>query len=154
MSIFVGVLPIETVLRVWDAFLYEGPRALYRYALAIFKLGEPEIRKYRPGDGEIFMAVQTLPRRCLDPNILHDLAFVKKGFGNLSQNVIDQKRMFWRDQNIIAHQTSVKNTNGRRLLGVPQEDEEDGDRDSLRKAMGMNGLRRRASRKFRKMGIK
>ncbi|CAI9636275.1 gtpase-activating protein gyp3 [Alternaria burnsii] len=154
MSIFVGVLPIETVLRVWDAFLYEGPRALYRYALAIFKLGEPEIRKYRPGDGEIFMAVQTLPRRCLDPNILHDLAFVKKGFGNLSQNVIDQKRMFWRDQNIIAHQTSVKNTNGRRLLGVPQEDEEDGDRDSLRKAMGMNGLRRRASRKFRKMGMK
>ncbi|MPW73514.1 hypothetical protein CPI04_09005, partial [Moraxella catarrhalis] len=55
MSLFVGVLPIETVLRVWDAFLYEGPRALYRYALAIFKLGEPEIRKYRPGDGELFM---------------------------------------------------------------------------------------------------
>jgi hypothetical protein len=154
MSIFVGVLPIETVLRVWDAFLYEGPRALYRYALAIFKLGEPEIKKYRPGDGEIFMAVQTLPRRCLDPNILHDLAFVKKGFGNLSQNVIDQKRMFWRDQNIMAHQTSVKNTNGRRMLTAPQEEDEDGDRDSLRKVMGMNGLRRRASRKFRKMGIK
>ena len=154
MSIFVGVLPIETVLRVWDAFLYEGPRALYRYALAIFKLGEPEIKKYRPGDGEIFMAVQTLPRRCLDPNILHDLAFVKKGFGNLSQNVIDQKRMFWREQNILAHQTSVKTTNGRRMLTVPQEEDEDDDRDSLRKAMGMNRLRRRASRKFRQMGIK
>ncbi|EUC47173.1 hypothetical protein COCMIDRAFT_90932 [Bipolaris oryzae ATCC 44560] len=154
MSIFVGVLPIETVLRVWDAFLYEGPRALYRYALAIFKLGEPEIRKYRPGDGEIFMAVQTLPRRCLDPNILHDLAFVKKGFGNLSQQVIDQKRMFWREQNIIAHQNSVKNSNGRRHHGHQVEDDEDGDRDSLRKAMGMNVLRRRASRKFRKMGMK
>ncbi|RAR16200.1 gtpase-activating protein gyp3 [Stemphylium lycopersici] len=154
MSIFVGVLPIETVLRVWDAFLYEGPRALYRYALAIFKLGEPEIKKYRPGDGEIFMAVQTLPRRCLDPNILHDLAFVKKGFGNLSQQVIDQKRMFWREQNIMAHQTSVKNSTGRRQLTTQIEEEEDGDRDSLRKAMGMNGLRRRASRKFRKMGMK
>ncbi|USP73828.1 GTPase-activating protein MSB4 [Curvularia clavata] len=154
MSIFVGVLPIETVLRVWDAFLYEGPRALYRYALAIFKLGEPELRKYRPGDGEIFMAVQTLPRRCLDPNILHDLAFVKKGFGNLSQQVIDQKRMFWRDQNIMAHQNSVKNSHGRRHLATQIEEDEDGDRDSLRKAMGMNGLRRRASRKFRKMGMK
>ncbi|EOA82735.1 hypothetical protein ACJQWK_04283 [Exserohilum turcicum] len=154
MSIFVGVLPIETVLRVWDAFLYEGPRALYRYALAIFKLGEPEIRKYRPGDGEIFMAVQTLPRRCLDPNILHDLAFVKKGFGNLSQQVIDQKRMFWREQTLIAHQNSVKNSNGRRQLPAQVEDDDDGDRDSLRKAMGMNGLRRRASRKFRKMGMK
>ncbi|KAF1831344.1 GTPase-activating protein GYP3 [Decorospora gaudefroyi] len=153
MSIFVGVLPIETVLRVWDAFLYEGPRALYRYALAIFKLGEPEIKKYRPGDGEIFMAVQTLPRRCLDPNILHDLAFVKKGFGNLSQNVIDQKRMFWREQNKMAHQTSVKNTE-RRQLTSQKDEEEEGDRDSLRKAMGINGLRRRASRKFRKMGMK
>ncbi|RMZ71580.1 GTPase-activating GYP3 [Pyrenophora seminiperda CCB06] len=155
MSIFVGVLPIETVLRVWDAFLYEGPRALYRYALAIFKLGEPEIRKYRPGDGEIFMVVQTLPRQCLDPNILHDLAFVKKGFGNMSQTVIDQKRMFWREQNMIAHQTSVKkNTTGRNLQSAAQSPEdEDGDRDSLRKAIG-HGLRRRASRKFRKMGIK
>ncbi|KAF1947781.1 hypothetical protein EJ02DRAFT_472138 [Clathrospora elynae] len=148
MSIFVGVVPIETVLRIWDAFLYEGPRALYRYALAIFKLGEPEIKKYRPGDGEIFMAVQTLPRRCLDPNILHDLAFVKKGFGNLSQNVIDQKRMFWREQNKMAHQTSVKNT-GR--LDTQFRDEDD-DVDSLRKTK--TGLRRRASRKFRQFGIK
>jgi hypothetical protein len=153
MSIFVGVLPIETVLRVWDPFLFEGPRALYRYALAIFKLGEPEIKKYRPGDGEIFMAVQTLPRRCLDPNVLHELAFVKKGFGNLSQGVIDQKRMFWRNQTRMAHQTSVKNT-GRNQPTSPIEEEEDAERDSLRQAVGMNRLRRKASRKFRKMGIK
>lgn len=148
MSIFVGVLPIETVLRVWDAFLYEGPRALYRYALAIFKLGEGEIRKYRPGDGELFMTVQNLPRMCLDPNILHDLAFVKKGFGNLSQNVIDQKRLFWREQNKMTHQTSVKTIRGMQLV-VPKEEDED--TDSLRKAMGMDNLRRKASRKFRRM---
>ncbi|KAF1842395.1 uncharacterized protein K460DRAFT_261581, partial [Cucurbitaria berberidis CBS 394.84] len=147
MSIFVGVLPIETVLRVWDAFLYEGPRALYRYALAIFKLGEPEIKKYRPGDGELFMAVQNLPRKCIDPNILHDLAFVKKGFGNLSQNVIDQKRLFWREQNKMAHQVSVKG-----IRGVPSPPNDgEGDGDSLRKAIGMGGLRRKASRRFRKM---
>ncbi|KAJ4377817.1 hypothetical protein N0V83_000647 [Neocucurbitaria cava] len=147
MSIFVGVLPIETVLRVWDAFLFEGPRALYRYALAIFKLGEPEIKKYRPGDGELFMAVQNLPRKCIDPNILHDLAFVKKGFGNLSQSVIDQKRLFWREQNKMAHQVSVKGNRG--MLSPPKDEEED--TDSLRKAMGMGGLRRKASRRFRKM---
>ncbi|KAI2477257.1 tbc domain-containing protein [Pyrenophora tritici-repentis] len=154
MMLIKDYLP-KTVLRVWDAFLYEGPRALYRYALAIFKLGEPEIRKYRPGDGEIFMVVQTLPRQCLDPNILHDLAFVKKGFGNMSQNVIDQKRMFWREQTMIAHQNSVKKSaTGRTQQSTAQTPEdEDGDRDSLRKAIG-HGLRRRASRKFRKMGMK
>lgn len=147
MSIFVGVLPIETVLRVWDTFLYEGPRALYRYALAIFKLSEPEIRKYRPSDPEIFMIVQNMPRTCLDPNILHDFAFVKKGFGNLSQGVIDQKRMFWRDQNKIAHQTSVR-SNRHNQPGQPLKDDET-DNDSLKKSM--HGLRRKASRKFRRM---
>lgn len=152
MSLFVGVLPIETVLRVWDAFLYEGPRALYRYALAIFKLGEPEIRKYHPGDGELFMLVQNLPRTCIDPNILHDFAFVRKGFGSLSQTVIDQKRMFWREQNkTIAHQNSVRSARqNQQDLGAPQgRDADETDGESVRRAMG--GLRRRASRRFRRM---
>ena len=147
MSIFVGVLPIETVLRVWDSFLYEGPRALYRYALAIFKLSEPEIRKYKPIDPEIFMIVQNLPRTCLDPNVLHELAFVKKGFGNLSQSVIDQKRLFWREQNRIAHQTSVRSNRAN------QQANEETDNDSTKKAMHGLGLRRRASKKFRKIRI-
>jgi hypothetical protein len=147
MSIFVGVLPIETVLRVWDTFLYEGPRALYRYGLAIFKLSEPEIRKYRPIDPEIFMIVQNLPRKCIDPNILHDLAFVKKGFGNLTQGVIDQKRMFWREQNQIAHQKSTRST--KRAQTTPQPREDETDNDSLKKSM--HGLRRKASRQLRRM---
>lgn len=140
MSVFIGVLPIETVLRVWDAFLYEGPRALYRYALAIFKLGEGEIRKYRPGDGELFMAVQNLPRRCLDPNTLHDIAFVKKGFGSLTQNVIDQKRQFWRDQN--ERSASQRKRPGPQLL--QQRTDTAGEED--KKSLG--GLRRRASKRF------
>jgi hypothetical protein len=148
MSIFVGVLPIETVLRVWDTFLYEGPRALYRYGLAIFKLSEAEIRKYRPIDPEIFMIVQNLPRTCLDPNVLHDLAFVKKGFGNLSQAVIDQKRMFWREQNKMAHQVSIKSTKQNHLR---QPKEDDTDNDSTKRSR--NGLRRKASRRFRRMRI-
>lgn len=154
MSLFVGVLPIEVVLRVWDAFLYEGPRALYRYALAIFKLGEPEIRRFHPGDGELFMTVQNLPRKCLDPNILHDIAFVKKGFGSLSQNIIDQKRMFWQQQlarersrkekpatlqktgTLAVDNTEVTETAG----GVGGEDEN--------KKSSLGGLRRKASRRF------
>jgi len=149
MSIFVGVLPIETVLRVWDSFLYEGPRALYRYALAIFKLGETEIRKFRPSDPELFMIVQNLPRTCLDPNILHDLAFVKKGFGSLSQAVIDQKRYFWREQSKMGHQNSVRSIRGQQVLEPTNPRDEDTDADSVKRSM--NGLRRRASRKFRKM---
>jgi hypothetical protein len=142
MSLFVGVLPIEVVLRVWDAFLYEGPRALFRYALGIFKLGEPEIKRFHPGDGELFMAVQNLPRKCLDPNVLHDIAFVKKGFGSLTQNVIDQKRMFWQQQ--IARERSTKKPPAvpqkNNMLAVEAEVPEE--------KKGMSGLRRKASRRF------
>jgi len=147
MSVFVGVLPIETVLRVWDAFLFEGPRALYRYALAIFKLGEGEIRKYRPGDGELFMAVQNLPRRCLDPNTLHDIAFVKKGFGSLTQNVIDQKRQFWREQNERAKRSASQKskTQIHTVQPAPAAEEES------RRRLG--GLRRRASKRFLKKRV-
>ncbi|KAF2712225.1 hypothetical protein K504DRAFT_197839 [Pleomassaria siparia CBS 279.74] len=141
MSVFVGVLPIETVLRVWDAFLYEGPRALFRYALAIFKLGETEIRKFRPGDGEVFMAVQNLPRRCIDPNVLHDIAYVKKGFGSLNQHVIDQKRQFWTEQNERA-----KRSNGPLSPGIEEDVMQVTDIEKDPKLLG--GLRRKASRRF------
>jgi hypothetical protein len=145
MSIFVGVVPIEVVLRIWDAFLYEGPRALYRYALAIFKLGEPEIRKFHPGDGELFMSVQNLPRMCLDPNILHDLAWVKKGFGSLSQTTIDQKRAFWSQQ--IARERSRKGGKAvapqKHSLLTASTGAEQADEDKKK-----GGLRRKASRRF------
>ncbi|KAF2280201.1 uncharacterized protein EI97DRAFT_429958 [Westerdykella ornata] len=150
MSLFVGVLPIEVVLRVWDAFLYEGPRALFRYALAIFKLGEPEIRKFHPGDGELFMTVQNLPRKCLDPNVLHDIAFVKRGFGSLTLDVIEQKRGFWehqvaRDRSFARRrakgggpvQATVQEVGSRNggASGAQQEEEK----------KGRMGLRRKAS---------
>lgn len=145
MSVFIGVLPIETVLRVWDAFLYEGPRALYRYALAIFKLGENEIRKYRPGDGELFMAVQNLPRRCLDANALHDIAFVKKGFGSLTQNVIDQKRQYWREQNDRTKRSASQKSRTQAFPGPPHT----AGADAVDKKV-LGGLRRRASKRFLK----
>ncbi|OWB76484.1 hypothetical protein B5S32_g636 [[Candida] boidinii] len=45
MSIFVGVLPIETTLRVWDCLFYEDSKAIFQVSLAIFKGLEPSILK-------------------------------------------------------------------------------------------------------------
>ncbi len=65
MSLFIGTLPIESVLRVWDVLFYEGSRVLFRVALTIFKLGEQRIRDI--GDSmELFQVVQTLPKDMLD----------------------------------------------------------------------------------------
>ena len=69
MSLFIGTLPIESVLRVWDVLFYEGSRTLFRVALTIFKLGEQRIKKV--GDSmELFQVVQSLPREMLDASAL------------------------------------------------------------------------------------
>lgn len=65
MSLFIGTLPIETVLRVWDVLFYEGSRTLFRVALTIFKLGEQRI-KVVSDPMELFQVVQGLPRGMLD----------------------------------------------------------------------------------------
>ena len=38
LCIFVNSLPTEAVLRVWDVFLHEGSKVLFRVALALIKV--------------------------------------------------------------------------------------------------------------------
>ena len=92
MSCFIGTLPIETTLRVWDAFFYEGSKTLFRIALAIFKVGEGELRAVAD-PMEIFQVVQTIPRRLVDANGLMEACFKRRnGFGHLTQETIEERR--------------------------------------------------------------
>ena len=94
MSCFVGCFPIESVLRVWDSLFYEGSKTLFRIALTIFKVGEPEIKAMSERDHmEVFQLVQNLPRKMLDCNALMEACFKRRnGFGHLSQETIDSRR--------------------------------------------------------------
>ncbi|EHK99231.1 putative GTPase-activating protein gyp3 [Glarea lozoyensis 74030] len=92
MSCFIGTLPIESTLRVWDSFFYEGSKTLFRIALTIFKLGEAEIKAVTD-PMEIFQVVQTIPRRLIDANVLLEACFKRRnGFGHLSQETIERGR--------------------------------------------------------------
>jgi hypothetical protein len=92
MSCFVGNLPTESVLRVWDSLFYEGSKTLFRISLAIFKSGEQDIKN--TGEQlEIFQVVQSIPRRLIDINALMESCFKRRnGFGHLSQETIDLRR--------------------------------------------------------------
>ncbi|KAL7921851.1 hypothetical protein ACQKWADRAFT_116032 [Trichoderma austrokoningii] len=98
MSCYIGTLPIETTLRVWDVFFYEGSKTLFRVALAIFKLGEAEIKAI--GDPmEMFGVVQSMPRKMLDANKVLETCFKRRnGFNHLSQEVIEERRQERRDK--------------------------------------------------------
>lgn len=87
MSMFIGTLPIESVLRVWDVIFYEGSPMLFRIALAIFKMGEQQIKDVHDSM-ELFQVVQSFPRGLLDIGALMGLA-CRKG---LSQEWLNKKR--------------------------------------------------------------
>jgi len=92
MSLFVGTLPMECVLRVWDCLFFEGSKTLFRVGLAIFKAGEAQIQAV--GDPmEVFQVVQSMPRSMLDANALMECCFRKRGgFGGLSQDFVEKRR--------------------------------------------------------------
>ncbi|KAL8945060.1 MAG: hypothetical protein Q9216_000044 [Gyalolechia sp. 2 TL-2023] len=88
MSMFIGTLPIESVLRVWDVLFYEGSKTLFRIALAIFKMGEQCIKDVNDSM-ELFQVVQAFPRGILDIGALMNLACRR---GGISQEWITKKR--------------------------------------------------------------
>ncbi|KAE9962362.1 hypothetical protein BLS_000428 [Venturia inaequalis] len=121
MSCFVGNLPIETVLRVWDSFFYEGSKTLFRIALAIFKSGEWEIRKVSE-HMEIFQIVQAIPRRLLDANLLMESCYKRRnGFGHLSQETIDARRKERRTAMQVERERKNGQKNNNLLFPSPTE---------------------------------
>ncbi|KAL2076065.1 hypothetical protein VTL71DRAFT_1008 [Oculimacula yallundae] len=92
MSCFIGTLPIESTLRVWDSFFCEGSKTLFRIALTVFKLGEAEIKAVSD-PMEIFQVVQTIPRKIIDCNALMEACYKRRnGFGHISQETIEKGR--------------------------------------------------------------
>lgn len=89
MSMFIGTLPIESVLRVWDVIFYEGSKILFRIALAIFKMEEQRIKDVTD-TMELFQVVQSFPRGILDIGALMGVA-CRRGIG-IDQEWITKKR--------------------------------------------------------------
>ncbi|KAK2007806.1 TBC domain-containing protein [Colletotrichum eremochloae] len=123
MSCFIGTLPIESTLRVWDVIFYEGSKTLFRIALAIFKIGESEVRSISD-PMEMFSVIQAMPRRLLDANALMEACFKRRnGFGHISQVTIDTEREERRVKVQTEHQRAATYTNGTAASGNATEGE-------------------------------
>ncbi|NXB88040.1 TBD2A protein, partial [Vidua chalybeata] len=71
---FVDSLVSDILLRVWDAFLYEGTKVIFRYALAIFKYNEEEILRIHDSV-EIYQYLCFFTRMITDGRKLMNIAF-------------------------------------------------------------------------------
>ncbi|KAM7425929.1 TBC1 domain member 2A, partial [Porites harrisoni] len=74
LTVFVDNFPVQTTLRVWDTFLFEGNKVLFRFALAVFKSTEEELLNCKDHMG-IFNFLRQMPEKITDANTLSQIAF-------------------------------------------------------------------------------
>ncbi|XP_018535092.1 TBC1 domain family member 2A isoform X3 [Lates calcarifer] len=74
LVVFVESLPSDILLPLWDAFLYEGTKVIFRYALALFKYKEDDILKIHDSV-EIYQYLRFFTKTISDGRKLTGIAF-------------------------------------------------------------------------------
>ncbi|KAF9163093.1 hypothetical protein DFQ27_002364 [Actinomortierella ambigua] len=106
LTMFINILPVESVLRVWDCFFYEGRKILFRMALTILKMHESEITKI-DDPLEVFQVVQNIPKRLIDCHKLMETCFKRVGAFDLTTKDIDRRYNHFRTKRRLARAAST-----------------------------------------------
>ncbi|XP_047145794.1 TBC1 domain family member 2B isoform X1 [Hydra vulgaris] len=93
LTIFVDFFPTEVALRVWDTFLFEGCKVLFRFALAVFKIFEEDLLKCREA-GPLFSFFRKIPRSRFVIDKIWEIAFVS--LNPFGMRNIEAKRRYHR----------------------------------------------------------
>ncbi|XP_037365878.1 TBC1 domain family member 2B, partial [Talpa occidentalis] len=74
LVVFVDSVVSDVLFRIWDSFLYEGPKVIFRFALALFKYKEEEVLKLQDSMS-IFKYLRYFTRTVLDARKLVSISF-------------------------------------------------------------------------------
>uniref|UniRef100_F7AWJ8 TBC1 domain family member 2B n=2 Tax=Ornithorhynchus anatinus TaxID=9258 RepID=F7AWJ8_ORNAN len=74
LVVFVDSVVSDILFKIWDSFLYEGPKVIFRFALALFKYKEEEILKLQDSMS-IFKYLRYFTRTILDARKLINISF-------------------------------------------------------------------------------
>ncbi|XP_064458637.1 TBC1 domain family member 2A-like [Ornithodoros turicata] len=74
LAIFFDSVPFETLLRIWDCFLLEGPKVLFRFSLAILKMHE-DVLLTKHDTVSIMRQLKAIAKLCFDADALIKVAF-------------------------------------------------------------------------------
>lgn len=78
LTLFSNTLPITTVVRIWDSFLLEGQKVIFRVALAILKINNDTLKAAEP---RFFTkTLKTVQANTVDQNQLMSVAFGLRAF--------------------------------------------------------------------------
>ncbi|EDV28607.1 uncharacterized protein TRIADDRAFT_51695 [Trichoplax adhaerens] len=90
LTVYIDNIPIQTVFRIWDCFLYEGDKILFRFAVAIFKIFEEHFL-HLDSSTEILTASSEMSSKLWDVNKLMHAAFFE--INPFPMNAITNKRV-------------------------------------------------------------
>lgn len=85
LCLFVNTLPPESALRVWDIFLNEGAKTLFRVSLAMLKLNEPTLTAIKDSSG-LFSEMINIGKDLLDCDRLIATAYRDPGIRPVSSS--------------------------------------------------------------------
>ncbi|KAI8645446.1 rab-GTPase-TBC domain-containing protein [Parasitella parasitica] len=110
LTLFINILPVETVLRIWDCFFVgEGCKVLYQVALTIFKLNEQRIRNATDST-ETFQILQNMPKRMIDCDQFMKCVFSPENdVAQVSNKDINSKRDLFKSRKLQRRMS--RNTN-------------------------------------------
>ncbi|XP_014441484.1 LOW QUALITY PROTEIN: TBC1 domain family member 2A [Tupaia chinensis] len=136
LVLFADSLISDILLRVWDAFLYEGTKVVFRYALAIFKYNEEEILRLQDGL-EIYQYLRFFTKTICNSRKLMDIAFTDMNPFRMRQ--LQQLRAAHRErleaelrelERLKAEYLETRTSRGRAVpKGCASEDEDEADAD-------------------------
>ncbi|XP_051875255.1 TBC1 domain family member 2A isoform X2 [Pristis pectinata] len=130
LVVFVDSLQTDILLRVWDAFLYEGTKVIFRYALAIFKYHEEEILKLHD-NLRIYDYLQCLTKSISEGRKLMNIAFVEMNpfpmrlLRNRRTVHLEKLKAELRELERIRVEYVKDREEHKELIGVVSEDEEE-----------------------------
>ncbi|CAK0782973.1 hypothetical protein CVIRNUC_006168 [Coccomyxa viridis] len=114
-SLFCTALPAETAVRIWDVLFLEGPKILFRTALALFKMNESAILGTKLSV-QVARCVSWRIARCYDPEALFKVAF--SGIGSLSMAAIKRARADY--EGVVLEQMAEHRRRLEDLLSSPK----------------------------------
>lgn len=95
LCLFVNTLPIETVLRVWDCFLVEGDKILFRVGLALLKMHSDDMLACTDSP-QMIRALTRIGKDQYDCDTFLQAAF--KRVGSLKRETIVRYRQLCREE--------------------------------------------------------
>lgn len=91
LCVFVNSVPLETTLRIWDVFFYDGSRALFRAGLALLRINEHLILQAQ-NSVQLMTFLKAFTRSALDCEVFIKACYEPFSMGTFSKHRIDEMR--------------------------------------------------------------